>query len=235
MIRKDRDVLGTRDDHPAYGIVSFSRTQCTANVVLVDSAIKHSATIKLRVYRASRNRNFNHYRFHQEGQLIEVEMSPVQFAEAITNMNSEGVPCTLRWIAGEGDIPNPVLDHERDKVVKEFKEDVEHVANSLNEIRDYIDKLSEQTTIRKGDIKTLKDMFRQTKQDIECDLPFVAKQFGETVEKTLSKAKGEFEAYVLHRALHLGSQSLVETSIEGEAKPPTLALEGPDEPSQETS
>lgn len=228
MIRKDRDPHGTRDDHPAYGIVSFSRTQ-TSRTVLVDSAIKHTATVKLRVFQASRNRNFNNYRFHPENQLIEVELRPVQFAEAITNMNSEGVPCTLRYIRGEDKIPDPVLDHERDKVVTEFKEDVEHVAKSLDEIKDYIDELSKQATIKKGDIKKLQEMFRQTRQDIHSDLPFVAKQFGETVENTLSKAKGEFEAYVLHRALHLGSQSMVETSIEGEPKPPTLALEGPNE------
>lgn len=224
MIREDP--LGIFDDHPAYGLLDIART--TSNgTILVDSAIKHHSTIKIRIKRARRNRKFNRDSYFDDSNLIEIELSPVQFAEAITSMNTRGVPCTLRWIAGEGYVPEPVLDHARERVVKEFKDDIAHIHKELDEAKTFVDNLLTQKTVSKGDVKRLHEMLTQAKQDIQCDLPFVAKQFNETVEKTIASAKGEFEAYVLHRALEIGSRGLVENTQGIEVNPPELQLEGP--------
>lgn len=224
MERSAEDILGQEDEHPSYALVSFSHATSGGGMVLVDSAIKHSSTIKLRISRALRRRMFNTFDYYARKELIEVEMSPVQFAEAITNMNTQGVPCTLRHVDGE-QMPNPVFDCERTRVIQEFSDDTKEVAKRLDDLAAFANSLLEKPSVTKQDRKDLLEKIRMARQDIASDLPFVVEQFNETVEKTLSRAKGEFEAYVLHRALHLGNSAMVEQQIEGEVQLPQLALE----------
>ncbi len=221
---KRDNYIGT-DEHPSYGMLDIGRRSNTS-CVLVGSSIMHSQTIALRIKRAVRNRNYNEDRFFSRDELIEIELSPVQFAEAITAMNTSGVPCTIRWIRGEGDMPRPVLDHERTRIAEEFKGDVELVAKSLDAVYAYAESLMDKPSVSKADRKELLGMIRQVRQDIKCDLPFIAEQFNETVEKTVAQGKGEFEAYVLHRALALGNPTMVDNQIGVEPEPPRLALDG---------
>lgn len=222
---KRENYPGTRDDHPAYGILDIART--TGSVALVGSAIKHHQFISITICKAHRNRNHNEDQFFQDDEIVEVWLSPIQWAEAICSMNTSGVPCTIKHIRGES-MPEPEIDHARERVTKEFAEDVQHVAKELDEIQAFIHQLADQPRVGKGDLAKLKEMIRQARQDISCDLPFVAKQFNETVEKTVAQAKGEFEAYVLYRALHMANAGLVENALGNEVKPPELQLEGPE-------
>lgn len=223
---KRKNLHGTNDEHPAYGILDIAR--CTGSTTLVGSAIKHHQFIKITVCKARRNRNFNQDDFYQDEEIVEVWLSPIQFAEAICSMNTRGAPCTIRHIQGER-IPEPEIDHARERVVKEFAEDVQHVAKELDEVMEFLQDLRCQPRVGKKEIEKLYEMIRQARQDIASDLPFVANQFNETVENTVAQAKGEFEAYVLHRSLAMGNPTLVDHALETEIKPPELQLEGPKE------
>src|SRR5690348_14260776 len=96
-----------RSEHPSYGVCLAHRVSGGRDV-LFGSNIRHSHTVRLTISRASKDWHLHEDWIHQEKELIEVEFSPVQWAELITNMNvCPGAPCTIRFIKGEGEVEPP--------------------------------------------------------------------------------------------------------------------------------
>jgi len=92
----------TQEKHESYGLVGFSRTTHGGGgdgANLFGCSIKHNHTIVLKIKRATKERSLHDDRYYGGETLIEVEMSPNQFAEAITSMNiGDGMPCTIRYV-----------------------------------------------------------------------------------------------------------------------------------------
>jgi hypothetical protein len=84
--------------HPSFGMVSFSRCYGT-NRRLFQSHVKNMTTVRLRIKQASVKHSLHQDHTYGEESLIEVELSPAQFAELLTSMNvGDGVPCTINYV-----------------------------------------------------------------------------------------------------------------------------------------
>ena len=92
--------------HPSYGMVSISRCQ-SSGTVLHGSDIPHNSIISIEIAKGAVARDLNRNWHVRDGEIIRIDLSPVQYAELISNMNTQGVPCTLKWIKGQGTIENP--------------------------------------------------------------------------------------------------------------------------------
>jgi len=84
---KERELGGTSESHPSYGMVSFNRQQQTPPANLFGSSIKHQTLISLTIRRGTKERDLSRDWYFGGEELIEVLLSPNQFAEAITHMN----------------------------------------------------------------------------------------------------------------------------------------------------
>lgn len=228
MSDKYDDLLGKPETHESYALVSFSRTSCNGEgATLFGSSIKHNNTIRLRICKAELRRNLNSDNYYGGERLIEVEMSPTQFAEAITSMNcGDGVPCTLNQL-GRQSMERPKGEAKREQFVGEFKESTDKVASQLDELAEFANRLNDKPTVTKGERAELLERIRMVRQKIESDLPFVATQFNKQVSKTVHEAKGEIEAHFLHQVLNLGLAALQEQGLEGLSRPELMAIEGP--------
>ena len=91
--------------HPSYGMIRISQAQGTESV-LFGSSIKHSRTINITISQGALMRELNTDHFLENGQILNIELSPTQFADAITSIGS-AVPCTLRWRESVGQIEYP--------------------------------------------------------------------------------------------------------------------------------
>src|SRR5208337_4240325 len=99
-----------REDYhdPSYAMVSFSRISAGGEgLSLFGSSIKHHSAITLSIKQArlSRDTDLSHDWYFAENRfpLIEVTLSPNQFAELLTSMNvGDGVPATLTLYNGQG-------------------------------------------------------------------------------------------------------------------------------------
>lgn len=81
--------------HESFGTIQFSRCQGTTRT-LFGSSIKHHNTITCKISNCELERKLNTDWFHPTSTILEFEMSNTQFADMLTNMNSNSVPITFK-------------------------------------------------------------------------------------------------------------------------------------------
>lgn len=109
--------------HPSYGMIRISQAQGSESV-LFGSSIKHSRTINITISQGALMRELNADHFLENGQILNIELSPTQFADAITSIGS-AVPCTLRWRESVGPIEYPEYENKKETFRKEFNKIVD--------------------------------------------------------------------------------------------------------------
>ena len=197
------------ETHQTYGLVGFSRISCgRAGINLFGSSIRHHSAITLRIRRAEKRRDLSRDWFHANEDLIEVTLSPTQFAEAITCMNmGDGVPCTIRYVGREdmGDCPEI---NQRQIFNDEIKRDVHKAMKDAEKLVSRANELLEKKSTNMTDKREIAETLRMLMQHIKNNIPFVHSQFNEAMDKTVNEAKGEVEAFFLNKINSLGLEAL---------------------------
>ncbi len=186
-IRSD-NVFGDIYAHPSFGMLTFGSCQ-GGDIPLFGSSIKHRNTIRMEISHAEYNRNTGtDYVFSRE-QIVEAIMSPTQFADAITGIgSSSGTPITLRYGKGEGNIKPPEYVNKRKQFETEFAKTTEQIIERLDSLEAQVNEkhlpkwVSHEIDIIRGWLKS--------------NHPFMAEQFDRQMDKTVTEAKGDVEAYV---------------------------------------
>ncbi|KKN59272.1 hypothetical protein LCGC14_0543710 [marine sediment metagenome] len=185
--------------HPSYGMISFSRGQ-GSDATLFGSSIKHHNTIRVTISHAERHMDNGTEHIFDRARIVEAIMSPTQFADAITGMNTSGVPITLQWTAGKGHIDSPEFINKREGFEKEFTERVRGIKDKMSEtIEKAKDKKAPRWLVH--DLEITKGWF-------ESNIPYLAEQFDEQMDKSVTEAKAEIEAYVSAIIHQTGLQAL---------------------------
>ena len=203
------NLYDSKETHESYGMIGVSRVSCRPGVSLFGSSIKHSNTVRLRIKTAEVNRHLNHNWYHGLDALIEVELSPTQYAEMLTCMNvGDGVPCTIRYINYE-QMEDPPEVKQRQVFEDEFKEKVEYLEDKcfkgVEEIQNILLKKGGITVAeRKEAWNKVVDVMRKVGDSI----PFLQSSFNEAMDKTVLEAKGEVEAFVTNKIVSLGIKGL---------------------------
>lgn len=103
--------------HPAFGLVSVSRVQQSAN--LFGSQVSHTGYVKVCVYRADMcKQTHGEEAMGHSAPLFEFAMTEAQWVGLVAGMGGPGVPCTLTYLPnGPGDsvprLPRPLTAEER--------------------------------------------------------------------------------------------------------------------------
>ena len=108
------DALGDyREKHPAFGQVSIHRVNHGPTKFALYGAASehHMTTVRLVVSKSERAHNLSRDWYFSKGDLVEIEMTSLQFADLLTSFNmGSGVPCTTRYAGGETTPDIPVDD-----------------------------------------------------------------------------------------------------------------------------
>ncbi len=211
IVESERTLEEKVETHESFGMLRISRTQ-GGNFNLFGSDIQHHNTIELSVTRGERHRSLN--RDWNTGHLlplVTVRMSEVQFAQAITSLNmGSGVPCTVTDILGE------VMERcpERTKMQEvhgEFRDSMKKIGAKITSLQDAVTEVLEaKGGLKAGEKKELAGKMASLLQDIESNVPFMAEQFTETVDRIMTEAKGEIEAHATGTVQRLGLKALAE-------------------------
>jgi hypothetical protein len=201
------------EKHPAYGQVSFSRQTGSAGRLYGSPLKDHHATISLKITRSEVSHDLGrdcYYGSHEP--IIEVRLSPAQFAELLTNMNvGEGVPCTIESIERKRMPPIPETEPvEHEKVEAAFSKDVKETADKLREGLKKLKVLLAKPKLSKGDKGDVEWLIGRALQDVEQNAPFMVAQFGEAATKVVTHAKAEMAAATAGIIDRLGLQKLEE-------------------------
>lgn len=207
-------------EHESYGMLSLSRVSGRVN--LFGSSITHNNFVALRVNTASLRRDLSRNWYHSRNQIVEVYMSYTQFVEAITNMNTDGVPVTIHAVGGKAMESCP-FDDVRDKLSTEFQD-------RLNVLLDSAAKAAKQAktrlrapgTISKAERNEIAAELYRVNQEITSNLKFVLDSFNKQTEKSIIEAKGEIEAFFSHKIHALGSNALVNALEQGLLEAPDI-------------
>lgn len=194
---------GSRTTHPAFAQISVSRVQ--GNAVLYGSDFKHQHFMRVRIARSELQRDLSRDWHYAREDMIEVDLSEAQWATFVSSPNAGGgVPCTLHAFDGQL-MPRLTLQNKTDK----FKQEVgDHLDGARNELDALLAEI-EGMNIPKAKKAALAQRASKAKQEIEANMPFVAEQFGEHVEKTVEKAKVEINAYMTTTVQRAGLEALL--------------------------
>lgn len=181
--------------HESFGLLSIARGS-TSGMTLFGSSIKHREVITLEISTAEMNRNINSDYYSPRKLLISVDMSPTQFAEAITSLNiSVGVPVTIRFADGKRMSSCP-FENKVAQFNSEFADDMKKIGAKANQAVDMLNTLCSLPRVTKKQLDELRSIVTLLRQDIKDDLPYVNKLFTEQIDKTVAEAKGQVEAFI---------------------------------------
>jgi hypothetical protein len=197
--RFDKDYTET---HPAYGMIAVGRAQSTGHA-LAGSDFIHHGYMSLRIAPAMLDRGLSSDHWHTSGRrYIEVALSYAQWATLVSAINlGDGVPCTVEWVDDCGvESPEiPGIEHQPSMRRSQLNDEV------IETLRDALTKID---AIRAKVPAARQRELDLVKQEIESNLPFVARSFDEHAEETIEKAKIEAEAYLTGALIRAGMSSL---------------------------
>jgi len=198
-----------KERHESFGLLSISRsTHSSHKLHLFGSSIAHGSTICLTISKAERSRDLcNNWYFPYED-IIEIEMSPTQFSDAITSFNmGPGTPVTIRRVQGKRTEEPPCTD-VREEFEGEFKDTIRKAHRTSLEALKNVENILTQKTVKKSDLKKVKDLLLHIEHNIGSNLDFVYQRFNEQVGRSITEAKNEIEAFVENKIRTTGIESL---------------------------
>ena len=205
---KESDNADIIKEHPSFGLIGLSR-RSSNGTALFGSSIKHSELISLTIRRGEVNRDLNREWYHGKEELIEIEMSANQFAEFITTPNvGSGVPCTIKHV-GRTRMPDPIYEDKKTLFSKEFENKMKNISSGLEGNLEILKNILSKKSIGKGDKQEIENLFTKFKSDISSSVPFIESSFVEQMDKTVTEAKSEIEAFVNRRITEEGKKVLL--------------------------
>lgn len=190
------DDLDLPKDHPSYGKIKISRVYSRGHS-LVGSDILHDSFLELTISRSSLDRKLHSDWFHNGEELISIELSSTQWAELLNSFNTEGVPCTLNYIKGEPQIPEPPFIDKTEKFSKEFSQEFsDNLIESLDLIESITRGLDKDTKLSKKEMRELLNTLYCKVHNIKSNVKFAADQFNKNLESRITCAKEQLESYL---------------------------------------
>ena len=150
---------------------------------------------------ASRYRSLSTDHIMDEGQILTAYMTNAQFADAITGINQgSGTPITIKFVKGDTEMrPEPPIENKREEFVKDHKDSLETTITQLEELIQHprlpVAARRQAERIKNGMINSM---------------PFLADQFERQMERTITEAKAEIEAFALHREQSMGKAAVLD-------------------------
>ena len=163
------------------------------------SDIDHSNLVAMEIYEADIQRDLSHDWIHERGLLVRIWLSPGQFADAITSLNiGTGTPATLQYVRGDDKASRdaPPRVNRREQFESEFQETMLGPVELIDEL------IAEAKTV------TMKRKLEILKNKLMNNSPFVSEQFSRQMDRTVTEAKAEFEAFASARERAVGIRFL---------------------------
>ena len=125
----------------SWGMVGFYRTYGGGKELFGSDVTNHN-TIRLTIKHARKHRELGKDWTMGDDIICEVELSALQFAELLTNMNvGDGVPCTIKYTREDGCIEYKneknkiaVIQEERSEQIDKASSNLQEVITQLNEL-----------------------------------------------------------------------------------------------------
>ena len=184
--------------HPAFAMLRFNRAHCGGEE-LFGSSITHNEIILMELSHADMSRMLNQDWYHSTNLIARVEMSLSQFTEAITSFGNDGTPVTLRYTEKDGHIPGCHFENKRTQITEEFKDKLKDTSEDARNLLKEMTEAFKTSSLPKKKREELLKKMNAVVTNMDSNSAFVFNQFNEQVDKTITEAKGEVEAFIGNR------------------------------------
>ena len=187
------------------GMISWSKCCNGSARSMFGTEIKTSNPIKLEICHAEECRNLSSNWYFPRKQIVEIELSPIQWAEFLTSGNTEGVPCTLKYVDGQR-----MSEPKDTEIFNNYNEEVEEHFDKFKEIEDIVKcAIDSKKPMGMKDLSSLLNKIHNAMANVD----FVKDSFKEDMNEIVTKAKAEFNAYVENRIHEIGIESIKNDSV----------------------
>ena len=208
------DALDKKHKHPSYGMISAHRTSCSHEKNFYGSETKHNHFIVLDIHTSDVTRGLNKDWYYSDDKLISVALTPIQWAELLTSMNTTGTQCTIEHIKGQDRIPSP--PELQDKIDLNKIELEEYTQDALNKVSKSLSELEDAIENNKGK-KALRESLNNlkvTSGNLKPNLKYASSQFYKHIDKVVCEAKQKIESAIEHKIVSLGQNALNQQILE---------------------
>jgi len=190
------------ETHESYGMIDIAKF--TGQSEFFGSDIIQNGGIKITISKGSVKRDLSTEWFHANEEIIRVEMSSIQFIDAITSgMNTAGIPCTIKHINGKR---MQQIDHVTDKKQTFRNELIDTQTEYFKKIDSLIELASK--PISKKDQATILNDLGTLRNHIASNTNYVMDCFNENMEKTVTEAKQSISNYIDYKVHSLGIDAI---------------------------
>lgn len=179
------------------GLIKFARMN-GGDPYLFGSSIQHGTKISCTISFADEERHLGADHYNPDPiPIIELEMSQTQFAEAITSLNyGVGTPVTIRYIEGKATEPCDFKSKYR-VFEDEYRSQISEVNIETSRlIADLTELFESGKPLNKSEKAKVIDSLNHISRQINQESVFLLRRFSEQMDKTVTEAKGEFDAYI---------------------------------------
>lgn len=208
---------GVRYTHPSYGMISVSRQSGGDEEPLFGSEVGSSTRMSITISKASVIQDLGQNWYSDNQVITEIIMSPIQYAEMISNPNTQGMPCTIKYTQELGSIKYRGVDTQTQYVESKLETEVSNLKKVTNGLGGKVDAiLSQKGIIRKSDREAISSLVSELTRFMSDKLPFYEKCLGEQIDRMKAEARTEIDGYMTHTIMKTGLRAL--------QNPETLAL-----------
>lgn len=202
-------MLEIKQEHPSQIQISFSRVQSSGSVPFYGSDIGCNSYIMLEIKTSVKSRQLSNDYFFADETILRARLSPNQFAELLTTMNTcGGVPATLERFnpvgLPSGRIPEPICENKADIFKNEIEFDAQHIFVSINDLTNEINDLKISNKQKDNLIKKISGL----KSLFTDKLPFIIDQAKEQVDNIIAAGKGAIDSFYTGVINRLGIEAL---------------------------
>jgi hypothetical protein len=198
-----------RKEHESWALIQANRFSGFSDD-LFGTSIAHYNGIRLTISKAMECTDHTSRHYMSKQQLIEVEMSAMQWAELMTSMNvGSGVPCTIRRHAGKA-VEGQKHDSESLRLQNQFGDQVEEKTASIRAAIDEIKQKLAEAKMSQAKQKEIGNALEQFIRLFTDTAPFIHTMFTEACESTVTEAKSMVDAFVTNAIISRGIEGLAE-------------------------
>lgn len=195
--------METREFHESYAMVSLSRVTSSHPLTFFGSKIASNSCIELKISSATKERSLSHDNYLSDKSIITIRLSPNQFAEMLTNMNTEGIPATISRFQGKMIEPPPYKSE-----IAEFKSEISEFEPKAYKLVDDLKSFMNEVKLTKADKSKLQSIVWGIENLVKSNIKFVLKTAIKSLDKGIVEAKATIDSFYTGLITKLGMKTL---------------------------
>jgi hypothetical protein len=177
-----------KQEHPSFGVISFGKVSGSDRCF--GASGYYGQLIRMTVSTATLEKSHDSYdtTIYPLRQVIEVEMTPLQFATAISVIGGD-VPCSIVWRDGKKIPTIPEIATRRELIEQDFRRHQELLAAECDQFVEEAKALQAKASIGKADRERFVKLAESLRAQIKNHQPHIASKFADLVQDMLAEVE----------------------------------------------